>query len=73
MNKVEKVTFVKEVADTVLLEVIMNINSERIPQRWGPTELRAYLADKFMAAYDRFPIRGKQAGSYENDKIVNNL
>jgi hypothetical protein len=73
MNKQEKVTFVKELADAILLGIINKINLDKIPERWEGKELRAYFCDKASEAYDRFPLRGKEAGAYENDKLVKNL
>jgi hypothetical protein len=73
MTKSEKAKFVKELAKTILVKVVANIKSDKIPKSWEGKELRAYLADKFYESYSKFPLRGEQAGSYENDKVVNNL
>jgi hypothetical protein len=73
MNENEKIEFVKGVSETVLAEIIGNIKSGKVPKTWEGKELRAYLADKFYENYGLFPIRGREAGTYENDKLVNNL
>jgi hypothetical protein len=47
MNKSEKRTFVKNLCNDVLTDVIYKINKNQIPENWDSAELRLFLSEKF--------------------------
>jgi len=68
MNKREQVKFIESLCNSIKLEIISKIESDRIPTNWSGPELRRLIAEKF-AAENRCTV----VNTYANDVLINNL
>lgn len=57
MKKAEQKKFVKNLANSVLDDVLRALKNDEIPASWDGTELRQLLADKLSDSNDMEPER----------------
>ena len=73
MTQKEQKTFVKNLTDSVRLEIISKIEGGRIPENWDGHELRQLISDKFERETTLKTSNKSRFKEYENEVIVKNL
>jgi len=71
--KKEKIKFVKNLSDSILEDIIMRINDNRIPEEWDGFELREILAEKFRGEAYLLQRYKSRMRDYKNTVLVNNI
>jgi hypothetical protein len=75
MTKQEQINFVRELCNAGMIELIKNIDQNKIPENWDGIELRWLVADKFNSCQTiaNTSSSKKRKKDYNNTVIVNNL
>ena len=73
-SKKEQKRFIKNLCDSVKLDLISKLEGGKVPENWDGIELREWIADSFRnEAYYFRDKRNARYKNYVNDRIVNNL
>jgi hypothetical protein len=73
MDKLEKIEFIKSIADSITNEIIDKIQDNSIPKNWDGIELRWILKDKFSQVVWKNTGSLKRKREYNNTVLVNNI
>lgn len=73
MTQNEQKLFVYQLGNSIVHELIQQIDRGNIPPHWDGIELRELLADKFARETYHELMRGKRKKDYNNTVIINNL
>ena len=74
-RKADNITFIRNLTQSVVDELVAKVESGAIPDNWDGHELRCLLADKFAHEVSSLmrESRSRRMKDYRNTVIVNNL
>mgnify|MGYP001597201587 CR=1 FL=1 len=70
-NPKDKITFIKELADQITLDIIKDIQNGKIPETWDGIELRWLFALRSDSNFGS--LQKKRKREFKNTVIVNGL
>jgi hypothetical protein len=72
MNTIQQKRFVRQLIDTVEINIVAVIDAGKTPDEWDGTELRWYIAEKFADCVFG-DVSKRRKAEYKNTVLTKNL